>query len=184
MVILAFYFDLVLPFYFLKWNRFFSTFIPVLSESRHYFNYLLSQEVCTNLQIKRFPLMKLWYTTWMYGGSESQNNNIKNHPSHIYSFLNYSSRNLLILTLIIIPLLWLLPKDLRKTLKTAYHYSLTNQTNYHYDNTKVNADISKMMGAEKFGKELYVVLLDDGKDFVCLVLKFMQLIFRQSSINE
>ena len=123
---MAFYFDLVLPFYFLKWNRFFSTFIAVLSESRHYFNYLLSQEVCTNLQIKRFPLMKLWYTTWMYGGSESQNGNIKNHPPHIYSFSNYSSKNFLILTLIIITLLWLLPKDLRKTLKTAYHYSLTN----------------------------------------------------------
>ena len=41
-----------------------------------------------------------------------------------------------------------------------------------------------MMGAEIFGKELYVVLLDDGKDFVSLVLKFIQLIFRQSSINE
>ena len=31
-VILTFYFDLVPSFYFLKWNRFFSTFIPVLSE--------------------------------------------------------------------------------------------------------------------------------------------------------
>ena len=123
---MAFYFDLVPPFYFLKQNRFFSTFILVFSESRHCFSYLLSQEVCTNLQIERFPLMKLWYTTWMYRGSESQNNNIKNHPPHIYSFLNYSSRNLLILTLIIITLPWLLPKDSRKTLKTAYHYSLPN----------------------------------------------------------
>ena len=48
-VILTFYFDLVPPFYFLKWNRFFSTFIPVPSESRQYFNYLLPREVCTNL---------------------------------------------------------------------------------------------------------------------------------------
>ena len=29
-----------------------------------------------------------------------------------------------------------------------------------------------------------VVLLADGRDFVYLVLMFMQLIFRQSSINE
>ena len=55
------------PFYFLKWNRFFSTFIPFLRESLNYFNYLLSWEVCTNLQIKGFLLMKLWYTIWMYG---------------------------------------------------------------------------------------------------------------------
>ena len=55
-------------------------------ESGLYFNYLLSREVCTNLQIKRFPLMKLWYTIWMYGGSEFQSNNIKKHPPHIYSF--------------------------------------------------------------------------------------------------
>ena len=58
-VILSFYFDLVLPFYFLKWNRFFSTFRPVPCESRQYFSYLLLREVCTNLQIKRFPLTKL-----------------------------------------------------------------------------------------------------------------------------
>ena len=41
-----------------------------------------------------------------------------------------------------------------------------------------------MTDAEIFGKELYVVLLDDGRDFVYLVLEFVQLIFRQSSINE
>ena len=105
MVVLAFYFDLVQPFYFLKWNRFFSTFIPVLRESRHYFNYLLSREVCTNLQIKMFPLIKLWYTIRTYGVSEFQNNNIKKHPPHIYSFWNCLSRNLLISRLIIITLL-------------------------------------------------------------------------------
>ena len=99
---MAFYFDLVPPFYFLKWNRVFSTFIPVLHESRNYFNLLLSREVCTNLQIKRFPLMKLWYTIWMYEGSEFQNNNIKKHLPHIYSFWNCLSRNLLIIRLIII----------------------------------------------------------------------------------
>ena len=104
-VILTFYFDLVPPFYFLKWNRFFSTFIPVLSESRHYFNYLLSREVCTNLQIKRFPLMKLSYTIWMCGGSIFQNNNIKKHSSHIYSFWNCLRWNLLIINLIITTLL-------------------------------------------------------------------------------
>ena len=39
LVILTFYFNLVPPFYFLKWNCFFSTFTPVLCESRHYFKY-------------------------------------------------------------------------------------------------------------------------------------------------
>ena len=48
-VILTFYFDLVPPFYFLKWNYFFSTFTQVFSESRDYFKYLLQREVCTNL---------------------------------------------------------------------------------------------------------------------------------------
>ena len=95
LVILAFYFDLVPPFYCLKWNRFFSTFIPVFRESRHYFSCLLSREVCTFLQIRRFPVMKLWYTIWMYGGSEFQNNNTKKHLPHSYSFWNCLSRNLL-----------------------------------------------------------------------------------------
>ena len=104
LVILAFYFDLFSPFYFLKLNRFFSTFIPVLRESRHYFNYLLSREVCTNLQVKRFPRMKLWYTNWMYEDSEFQNNNIKKLPPHVYLFWNCLSRNLLIIRLIIITL--------------------------------------------------------------------------------
>ena len=39
LVILGFYFDLIPPFYFLKWNRFLSTFIPVLNELRRNFNY-------------------------------------------------------------------------------------------------------------------------------------------------
>ena len=101
---LAFYLDLVPPFYFLKWNRFFSTFIPVLRESHHYFNYLLSREVCSHLQIKRLPLMRLWYTIWVYGGSNFQNNNIKKHLPHIHSFWNCLSRHLLIIRLIIMTL--------------------------------------------------------------------------------
>ena len=86
LVILTFYFDLVPPFYFLEWNRFFSNFISALSESRHYFNFLLPWEVCTNLQIKRFPLMKFWYTIWMYGGTDFYSNNIEKPRSHKYLF--------------------------------------------------------------------------------------------------
>ena len=41
--------------------------------------------------------MKLWYTIWIYGSTEFQNNNIKKHPPHTYSFWNYLSRNLLII---------------------------------------------------------------------------------------
>ena len=59
--------------------------------------------VCTNLQ--RFSLVKLWYTIWTYGGFTLQSNNIKKHPSHIYSFWNCLSRNLLLIGLIIITLL-------------------------------------------------------------------------------
>ena len=81
-VILTFYFDLFPPFYFIKWNRFFSTFIPVFSESRQYFKYLLPRGVCTNLRIKRSPLMKFWYTIWMYGGTDLQGNSIKKHQFH------------------------------------------------------------------------------------------------------
>ena len=33
-------------------------------------------------------------------------------------------------------------------------------------------------------KEIFVVLIADGRGFVYLVLSFIQLIFRQSSINE
>ena len=85
-VILTCYFDLVPPFYFLKWNRFFSTFIPVLWESRHCFNYVLPREVCTNLWIKRFSLMKFWYKIWMYGSTDFQNKNFEKHPPHKYFF--------------------------------------------------------------------------------------------------
>ena len=55
--LLVFYFHLVLPFYVL--NCFFSTITPVLSEPHHYFNYLLVQEVYSNILIKRFPPMNL-----------------------------------------------------------------------------------------------------------------------------
>ena len=57
-VVLAFYFDLVPAFYF-KIKSLFLNLYTSPQEPYHYFNYLLSREVCTNLQIKRFPLMKL-----------------------------------------------------------------------------------------------------------------------------
>ena len=47
---------------------------------------LLPWEVCTNLQIERFPLMKFWYTIWVYGGSDIQSNNIEKHLSNKYLF--------------------------------------------------------------------------------------------------
>ena len=100
--ILAFYFDLVPPFHFLKWNRFFSTVLPVLNKSRHYFNH---GKCVLIYKLKRFLLVKLWYTIRMYGRSELQNNNIKKHPSHIYCFWNCLSRNLFLIRLIIIILL-------------------------------------------------------------------------------
>ena len=56
-------------------------------------------------KLKRFPLIKLWYTIWTYGGFKLQSNNIKKHPSHIYSFWNCLGKNLLLIRLIIITLL-------------------------------------------------------------------------------
>ena len=138
---MAFYFDLAPPFYFLKWNRFFSTFPPVLSESRHYFNYLLSREVCTNLQIKRFSLVKLWYAIWMYVGSEFQSNNIKKHPPHINSFWNCSSWNLLLIRLINFALI-----IAERFMKASKQFivippskppCIDKSKSYHYDYTKV-----------------------------------------------
>ena len=61
-----------------------SNFIPVLSKSRHCFNYLLSQEVHTNLQIKKISASETLIQE--YRSSELQSNNIKKHPSQIYSF--------------------------------------------------------------------------------------------------
>ena len=91
-VILTFYFDLVPSFYFLKWNRFSSTFIPVLNESRHYFNYLLPREMCTNLQITRFPLMKFWSAIRVLISKVTILKSI--HLINIYFFWNCLSRNL------------------------------------------------------------------------------------------
>ena len=51
---------------------------------------------------KRFSLVKLWYTIWAYRAFKLQSNNIKKHPSHIYSFWNCLSRNLLSNRIIII----------------------------------------------------------------------------------
>ena len=99
------YFDLVPPFYFLKWNRFFSTFILVLSESRHYLSYLLPKEVCTNLEIKRFPLMKFWYTICMSRGTDSKVTILKiTQLINVYSLWRCLGRNLLLIRLIIITL--------------------------------------------------------------------------------
>ena len=104
--VLTGYFDFLLNlvplFYFLKWNRFFSTFIPGLCESHHYFNDLLPWKVCTNLQIKRFPLMKFWYTIWM-GVLISKVTILRiTCLINIYYFWNCLSKNLLLTRLIII----------------------------------------------------------------------------------
>ena len=56
-------------------------------------------------KLKIFPLVKLWYTISTYRGFKLQSNNIKKHPSHIYSFWNCLSWNLLLFRLIIITLL-------------------------------------------------------------------------------
>ena len=104
-VISTFYFDLVPPFYFLKWNRFFSTFIPVLCESHHYFNYLLPREVCANLQIKDFPWWNFDTQLECTGLLISKVTILRStHLINIYSFWNYLSKSLLLTRLIIITL--------------------------------------------------------------------------------
>ena len=98
-VILTFYFDLVPPFSYLKWNRFFSTFTLVLLETRPYFNYLLPREVCTNSKI-RFRLIKFSYIIWILISKETILRST--HLINIYSFWNCLSKNLLLIRLIII----------------------------------------------------------------------------------
>ena len=54
--------------------------------ARHYLTYLMPRKVCTSSQIKRFPLVKFWYTILMYRGTDFRSNNIEKHPSHKYLF--------------------------------------------------------------------------------------------------
>ena len=124
MIILAICFDLVPLFYFLKWNRLFSTFIPVFSEHVTSSNPYLSREMCTNLQVKKIFASEVLLHNLKVRGFTFQSKNIKKLPSQIYSFWNCLSRNLHLIELIMIILLQLLPKYLRKTLKTDYRYSL------------------------------------------------------------
>ena len=97
-LILTFYFDLVPPFYFLKWNCFFSTFTPVLCELRHYHGkcvliYKLkvfqwwnfdTQFECTVVLICKVTILRI------------------THLINIYSVLICLSKNLLLIRLIII----------------------------------------------------------------------------------
>ena len=58
-----------------------------------------------NLQTSRFPLMKFWYTIWMYRASDFQSNNIEKHPSDKYFFFFESAWvNLLLIRLITVTL--------------------------------------------------------------------------------
>ena len=117
---LTFYFDLLAPFFFLKWNRFFSNFTPVsvshISISSTYCHgkcvliYKLkdfgwwkfdSQSECTGVLISKVTILR------------------STHLINIYSFWTFLSKNLLLISLIIIILFWLLSKNLRKIAKTA-----------------------------------------------------------------
>ena len=160
---MAFYFDFFPPFYFLKWNCFFLTLIPVLSESGHYFNYLLSWEVCTNLPIKRFPLMKLWYTIWMY---RALNNNIKKHLPHIYTFWKCLIRNLLIIRLISITFPKLLSKDYEKLSKK--HIIIPQHNPLVLASQNLTIIVRKIFDVQKYLENKYIALLDDSKDFAYL----------------
>ena len=104
--ILTFYFDLVPPFYFLKWNRFFSTFTLVLCEhvttlSTYYHRKCIliyklkdfrwwnfdTQFECTVVLISKVTILR------------------STRLINIYSFWNCLSKNLILIRLIIIILL-------------------------------------------------------------------------------
>ena len=94
-VMLTFYFDLVPPFYFLKWNRFFSTFTPVLREWCHYFKYYYHGKCVLIYKIKDFP----WWnfdTQFKCTGVLISNVTImrSTHLINIYSFWNCLIKNL------------------------------------------------------------------------------------------
>ena len=100
-VILTFYFDLIPPFYFLKWNRLFSIFTPVLvshvtTSSTYYHRkcvliYKLkdfrwwkfdTQLECTEVLISKVTILR------------------STHLINIYSFWNCVSKNILLIRLI------------------------------------------------------------------------------------
>ena len=54
-------------------------------EPHHYFNYLLSREVCTNLQTK-ISANETLIRNLNVQNTKFKNNNIKKHPPQIYSF--------------------------------------------------------------------------------------------------
>ena len=127
-ITLTFYFDLVPPFYFLKWNRFFSTFTPVLCESRHYFKYLLPRKCVLIYKLKDFRWWNFDTQFECTGVLISKVTILRStHLINIYSFWNcfYLSKHLLLIRLIIMILFWLLSKNLQKAGKTASRYSST-----------------------------------------------------------
>ena len=102
-VILTFYFDLIPPFYFLKWNRFFSTFTPVLCEH--------VTTSSTYYQGKRVLIYKLKDFRWWNFDTRFECTVVliskvtilrSTHLINIYSFWICLGKNLLLIRLITI----------------------------------------------------------------------------------
>ena len=76
-----------------------------------------------------------------------------------------------------------MPKNWQKTLKTGRWYFSTQPASIgkskSYNNMKVDCRHSIKWHGEKMRKEIFVILIADGKDFVYLVLLFVQLFFRK-----
>ena len=101
LVNMTFYFDLVLQFYFLKWNRFFSTFIPVLTEHVTTLTTYYHGKCVLIYKLKDFRLWNFDTQFEITGVLISQVTILKStHFINVYSFWNCLSRNLLLIKLI------------------------------------------------------------------------------------
>ena len=104
-VILTFYFDLVPPFYFLIWNRFFQPFqqfsVSRVTTSSTYYH----GKFVLNYNLKDFPWWTFDTKFECTGVLISKVTILRSiHLTNIYSFWNCLSKNLLLIRLIIIVL--------------------------------------------------------------------------------
>ena len=96
---MTFYFDLVPPFNFLKWNCFFSTFIPAHSKSFYYFKYYYCGKCVLIYKLKNFRKWNFDTQFECTGVLLSKVTILKSaHLISIYSFWNCLSRKLLLIS--------------------------------------------------------------------------------------
>ena len=80
-----FYFDLVSPLYFLKWNRCFAAFVPVLTSL---IKLLITMGGMHWFTVSKFAQREFWETVLVQRGSRFWGNNIEKHLTNKYWFFS------------------------------------------------------------------------------------------------